>query len=78
METLCNSEAKAGSSDKGGFSTLTTPCRYDKIEIVKLLLQSGADPSGGNGLHLALEMYHQDIVKTLIDNGSDVNKVNLF
>ena len=78
VKILCNSGANAHVSDKKGHSTLTTPCKDGNLQIVKLLLKCGADPSGGACLHIALDLYHQDIVETLLKEGSDVDKIVLY
>ena len=62
--------------DQKGLQILQHSCSEGDIEFVKLLLSCGADPSGG--LQAALEYYHQDIVKLLIKNKADVNKVISF
>ena len=76
VRLLCDRGAKAGLSDNKGFSTLTAACKDGNLKMIKLLLDRGADPNGGVSLHIALELYHNDIVKILVDHeGCDVDKM---
>lgn len=51
----------------------------DHVELLELLLRSGADPnaasseSGSTALHIAAQLGQVRSVKTLLDNGADIN-----
>ena len=74
VEYLCENGADASISDQDGLQTLLKPSGDGEKEIVKILVSKGANPSGG--LQAALEYYHYDIVKILIQAEADVNKVS--
>ena len=53
------------------------------IEIIKLLIENGADVNNKNfidssPLHYAVELKNTEIIKLLIDKGADVNNKNSF
>ena len=75
VEYLSENGADASISIAKGHSLLHKPASDGEIEIVKTLLNRGADPSGG--LQGALEFYYGDIVKLLIANQADANKVSV-
>ena len=75
---LCDYGANIKKSEARGFSMLYTPCYDNDIEMVKYLINEGANTSGNDCLHIAMELYNDEIVTTLIENGSDVNQVYLF
>ena len=75
MKYLYENGADVSISDGKGHSILHKPASDGEMEIVKVLLSRGADPSGG--LQGALEFYYGDIVKLLIAKGADVNKVSV-
>jgi ankyrin repeat protein len=65
-----------------GDTVLMASIRNNSLEILKILLESGANPnisdSGGwFPLHFAVQKGCIDIVKTLIDFGADINKGDL-
>ena len=72
---LCDYGADIELSESDGLSMLYKPCRDDDKEMVKYLIKKGANPSGDDCLNIALELYNDEIVTTLVENGSDVNKV---
>jgi ankyrin repeat protein len=46
------------------------------LEIVKYLVNHGADINKSNALYASAEKGHENIVKCLIEHGADVNKQN--
>ena len=75
VRLLQKNQANPKICEEKGHSTLTQPCKDGDHEMVVFLLSHGADPSNGDCLHIALELYHHEIVDTLIAKGSNVNKV---
>jgi ankyrin repeat protein len=60
-------------------TSLATACRFCEFEIVKMLIEAGADPNlpSNNGytplLYLIRERNDIKLIKYLIDAGADVN-----
>lgn len=57
---------------------LQKACKDNKIEIVKLLIEKGADVNNGiwTPLHSAAQYGHTEIARLLIKNGATVNKTD--
>ena len=55
-------------------------CRYEHLEVIKLLIENGADVSAGNNcaLMMASENGRLEVVKLLIENGADVSVRNNY
>ncbi len=73
---------KAGASfTRGGdptykeFSILTVALSQGNLEMVKFLIEKGANPNGGNGLPLAFSIMlkNSDAIKLLVSNGANIN-----
>ncbi len=69
------------SKDQRGSSPLILATYYDQLEIVELLLNSGAkidmkDASGNTALMGVCFKGYEDIAKILIDKGANVNEQN--
>ncbi len=65
-------------ADHKGYTALSYASSAGQIELVKALLNGGAQANLGNHdevpLHLAAENDYPEVVKTLLDGGADVNK----
>ena len=60
------------------YGPLSMAAKYDHEEVVRLLLDSRADPNKANpprrtALHVAAQRGHASLIKTLIDGGGMVN-----
>ena len=58
------------------YGNALTAAAYDgTLEIVKLLLEHGADPNSEHGwpLQIAAASGHEDVVKLLLEHGADIN-----
>ncbi len=67
---------------KKSFFPLFLACQYNHLEIVKLLLDNGAEIEAKiwdrkTSLHLACEFGHLEIVKLLLDRGANIEAKNL-
>ena len=62
-------------ADKEGRTPLYFICQDGDNDMVKELLDHGADVDSAGCLHVALENYNNDVAETLIERGCDVNKV---
>lgn len=68
--------------NKDNHTTLSYACRYGNTEVVKLLIEAGADvnerdKSANTPLHgLVGNKQCKEIVKLLIEHGADVNAMN--
>nr|WKN39943.1 ankyrin repeat domain-containing protein [Tunicatimonas sp. TK19036] len=65
----------------GGSSPLITASLFGKPEMVKSLIEAGADVNfknneGSTALHVAAFFCHPEIVKVLLDNGADKTITN--
>ena len=74
VKILCQHGADPTILDKKNVSVLSKFSSDNDFEFVKLLLKKRCDPSVGDALKVSLELYHQEIVKLLIEAGTDVNK----
>jgi len=74
-----NNPALARSTNRGGWTGLHGAAQHGHIQVVRLLLEHGADPNvrepGDNTypLHWAAAHGHIDIVRALVDAGADVH-----
>ena len=64
--------------DVNGWTALHYATRYNRIDVVKLLLHEGADVNKQNDykntpLHLAARDNYTEVARLLIQNGADVN-----
>jgi len=71
-------EFDINSCDKDGDTALMWASMYGHIEVVKLLLEAGADVNaktidGDTALKWASDYGHTEIVKLLLEAGADVN-----
>ena len=66
VKYLYENGADVSISDGKGHSILHKPASDGEMEIVKVLLSGGADPSGG--LQGALEFYYGDIDCEVVDS----------
>lgn len=81
LEVLLENEANVDSRDTDygkSFSSLMLASQYGYTEIVKLLIDKGADlelkgKNGATALILASEYGHIEIVKLLLDNNANIN-----
>ena len=65
-------------ADKDGWSALHHAAREGYKEVVRLLIDNGADVSsidknGWSALHHAVYTGHLEVVRLLIDGGADMN-----
>lgn len=63
---------------RGGFTPLLFAVRQGKMNVVKTLIDAGADvnlpdPDGTSALLMSIVNFHYDIASYLIDKGADVN-----
>jgi len=82
----CNKEAvkfliKAGANinakDNNGITALMRASRYGEVEVVKLLIEAGAD-NGYTALMEASDNNYVEVVKLLIENGANINVKDKF
>ena len=64
-----------------GWTPLYSAANKGYLEIVKLLIENGADINKSNNdgwtpLYSAADKGHLEVVKLLIENGADINKSN--
>ncbi|KAK7440421.1 hypothetical protein VKT23_017059 [Stygiomarasmius scandens] len=77
-------ETDIGSENPRGETALIAASEQGNFDIVKLLIDRGADVNavhtwpGHNPLRAALQKKHIDVAKLLIQSGADVNKFNLL
>ena len=82
VRELLDSGVDPNTRDINGDTILLFASSRDRIEIVKLLLQSGAEPnlvntySGSTPLHLASSYGYTDIVRLLLEAGANPNITN--
>ena len=74
---LAENGADINAKNKRNISPLYYICRNGDKDLVNYLLSKGANPNSGVGncLSVALELYHSEIVTSLINAGAHVNKV---
>jgi ankyrin repeat protein len=67
-------------ADVNGWDVLPVAARNDDIEIVKCLVEHGADVKAGDNdaLRYAVKENHQQIVQYLIQNGADANARGVY
>ena len=67
----------------GGFNALHAACRKGQVEMVKCLVEAGADifkrtqHSRDSAMHIACDASNVEIVRYLIDKGADINALQL-
>lgn len=64
--------------DKYGTTYLNTACKYNRLEIVQILIEAGAKVRGCGALLDPSWKGNSKIVKELIKNGADVNEKYLY
>jgi len=68
--------SKGADVNAGGWTPLHVAAQKGRIEIAKCLIAAGADIDAGNWTPLMeAAYYHKDMVKLLISEGADVNRV---
>ena len=72
-EWLLGKGAKPNNPDKSGLTPLYCSCKEGSLEIAKLLLRHMADVNSKGCLEVAIEFYHFNIVKLLMNAGCNVN-----
>lgn len=63
-----------------GFTPIALACYFERIDMVRMMLEKGADPNIGanniskvNALHAAVARNNYELCKMLIENGANVN-----
>lgn len=74
-------ESLTAANPLGGSTTLATAVMYRQTDIVKLLMEKGADvnkanPDGNTPLHVATFVADEEIVALLIDKGAKIDAKN--
>ncbi|MBC6416128.1 MAG: ankyrin repeat domain-containing protein [Bdellovibrionales bacterium] len=69
------------SNNKEGNTALHVASQFNDVDVIKALLESGADPTAKNKykdtpLHLAIKYENSDVVEALLANGADINAKN--
>ncbi|XP_057319438.1 putative ankyrin repeat protein RF_0381 [Microplitis mediator] len=67
---------KANVNLKNGENILKVAVKKDNFELMRILVDAGADVNSGSPLSQAIENNNYEIVKYLITNGANVNAVN--
>ena len=79
---LCEYFMELGSdlniADKDGLSPLYFICQAGYNDLVKKMIDHGADVNSAGCLQVALDNYNNDVAETLIERGCDVNKVRFI
>ena len=77
---LCEYFMELGSdlniADEDGLTPLYFICQDGDNDLVKKLLDHGADVDSAGSLQVALDNYNNDVAETLIERGCNVNKVS--
>lgn len=76
-----NSICDVNINDSSGRTLLIEASYYNRIEIVRCLIEKGAninaqDKNGYTALHIAAEKNFWELGKVLLDNGADANAVD--
>ena len=61
--------------DSNNISPLYHLCADGNLEMVEKFISAGADVNGEGCLQIALDLYYNNIAKTLISHSCDVNQV---
>jgi len=78
VENYIKKEININAKNKSKWTALAYACKYNHIEIVKLLIDNGADVNiavntGSTPLHIALNGGNTEIAEYLIENNADIN-----
>lgn len=78
IEAYIKKGINVNAKNKSKWTALAYACKYNHIEIVKLLINSGADVdiavnTGSTPLHIALNEGNIEIAEFLIENKADIN-----
>jgi ankyrin repeat protein len=71
-------------NDEYSYTPLQLSCFTREIELIRILLENGADPNeksdynGGTSLHIAVIKDNEEIVKLLLEFGANPNEQNRF
>ena len=74
-EELLDDDADTNLTDKQGLTPLYFVCSDGDNSLVEKMIEKGADVNSEGCLQVALDLYYNNIAKTLLKNGCDVNKV---
>ena len=76
-EELIESNTDTNLTDKEGMTPLFFVCNDGNISLVEKLISKGANVNAAGCLQRSLDLYYNDVAQTLIENGCDVNQVNI-
>jgi ankyrin repeat protein len=83
VKDFIKSGADVNQYPASGQTLLYTACGFNRIEIVKELIEHGANPdlpeqwfSGHTSLHWAVSLGYDEIIRILLENGADLNCKN--
>ena len=72
LQLLLRNGADINAKCSGKYSTaLQAACVKGNVAVVRLLLESGADPGGwyGNALQIAVKFHHGEVAKLMLERG---------